>query len=718
MAELVALGAPALPRLRDALKDPFAAHARPHAEECIKWIDGPEATDLVRAVLRQVARRQPDGTAAALLAFLTTAGDEALVEEARLALVATAVRAGRVDPALEEAAVKDPDPLRRQLAVEALVESGDRAVIRRLLREPSRETRVRAAGLRLDAGDPEAVPVLVELLEPANSPEARAALDHLQRLAGPLGPAQEANAAPRRETWAAWWGGLSDEALLKYLRDRTPDVDPGKIPDLVRLLGAKSFRAREKAEADLVHLRGLAVPHLERALVDADLELRRRAERCLQAIHTAPDAGMSSAHLRLVGLRGPAGAARAVLGFAAFADSESVTEEARGALRLLARSDPGAAPLLRAALADRAAPRRALAAEVLAEMSGEADLKALRKLLEDPEPLVRHRAALGLAARGEREAVPAMIALLTVLPQEQAWQVEDALRRLADAKTPPDAPPETDAAGRARSRQLWEQWWARHGGEADLTALRRRPAELGLTLLSLWESGANLNYLVEMGRDRQQRWRINDLGYAFDFIVLPGNRLLMAEHNKHRVTERNFRGEVLWEFSINSPINCQRLPNGHVFVASADRCVIVDRQKNEVLKVDRHGGLMGGQRMRDGKIVLVNGSGKCFVLDPSGVLLREFQVEGSMNNYGGIQELPGGRFLLAQHDRNRVTEYDLEGKRVWSAESPSPNFATRLGNGHTLVGSQDNRSLTELDREGKIVSRYEPGVSVWRVRRR
>ena len=39
-------------------------------------------------------------------------------------------------------------------------------------------------------------------------------------------------------------------------------------------------------------------------------------------------------------------------------------------------------------------------------------------------------------------------------------------------------------------------------------------------------------------------------------------------------------------------------------------------------------------------------------------------------------------------------------------------------NGHTLVGSQDNRSLTELDREGKIVSRYEPGVSVWRVRRR
>src|SRR5205085_7635236 len=136
----------------------------------------------------------------------------------------------------------------------------------------------------------------------------------------------------------------------------------------------------------------------------------------------------------------------------------------------------------------------------------------------------------------------------------------------------------------------WDSWWKEQGDKADLSGLQRRAAELGLTLVSLWDNAGNSNSVVEMGRDQKQRWKIGDLGYVFDFVVLPGNRLLMTENTRHKVTERNFKGEVLWSYEINSPINCQRLPNGHTFIVAQDRAVIVDRDRKEVLKVDRHGG--------------------------------------------------------------------------------------------------------------------------------
>ena len=78
------------------------------------------------------------------------------------------------------------------------------------------------------------------------------------------------------------------------------------------------------------------------------------------------------------------------------------------------------------------------------------------------------------------------------------------------------APVGGDAAAQQKWRDLWADWWKAHGERADLSLLRSRPAELGLTLLSLWDSAANQNYLVEMGRDKKHRWRTAILGVITD----------------------------------------------------------------------------------------------------------------------------------------------------------------------------------------------------------
>jgi HEAT repeat protein len=715
--ELVAFGSTAAPALRDALKNTGLNKAKPIVEDCLRWIDGPDAAALTRAVVRTLGQRKPAGTLPVLLSFLPHADEEAIADDARQILTALAVRDGKPNPDLIDTALKEADLPRRHAAIEIVCQAELRETIRKLYRDASRDIRLRTANIRLEQGDIEAVEVFIDLLGEPASPEARGALDSLQRLAGPLATDPALGMPPKRAAWTDWWKGITDESMLKYFRDRTPNIDPDTIADIVELLGSKTFRVRQKAESDLIKLRGLSIPHLERALKDPDLEVRRRAERCLESIRSAPEAPLSAAWVRLLGLRRPADAAKILLAFVAFADADSVVEEARQTLRLLVKDNRSVVAVLRTGLSEKSPQRRGLAAEVLAEFGGPEHLPALRKLLGDFEPLVRLRVAMGLALRQEREAIPILIDLLGMLPLEQAWPVEDSLRRIAGSKAPVVPLDETQAA-RQGCRTAWSTWWKELGGKSDLTALQRRPTELGLTLASLWESGTDKCCVVEMGRDQKQRWKIEGLGYVFDFVVLPGNRLLMTENTKGRVTERNFKGEVLWQYDIAGPINCQRLPNGHTFICTSDRAVIVDRQKNEVLKVDRQSGLMGGQRFRDGRIVVLTGGGQCSVFDPRGEILKQFQIEGGMSNYGGVQELANGRFMIAQHDRNTVSEYDLDGKLMWKAESPSPNFATRLANGNTLVGSQDNRSLIELDRDGKQVSRYEPGFSVWRVRRR
>ncbi|WP_195731239.1 MerR family transcriptional regulator [Streptomyces albidoflavus] len=75
----------------------------------------------------------------------------------------------------------------------------------------------------------------------------------------------------------------------------------------------------------------------------------------------------------------------------------------------LARSDGGAAGLLADALGSPEAAVRERAVETLAELPGEGPARQLREALGHPDPVVRGHAALALGARGEAEAVPALL---------------------------------------------------------------------------------------------------------------------------------------------------------------------------------------------------------------------------------------------------------------------------------------------------------------------
>src|SRR5262245_42432413 len=77
--------------------------------------------------------------------------------------------------------------------------------------------------------------------------------------------------------------------LLTWFRQRTPNqADRRIIEEQIRNLASRSFPVRERA-FEALRKRGVpAIPYLKTALTSSDLEVARRAERCLAKTERVP----------------------------------------------------------------------------------------------------------------------------------------------------------------------------------------------------------------------------------------------------------------------------------------------------------------------------------------------------------------------------------------------------------------------------------------------
>jgi hypothetical protein len=518
-------------------------------------------------------------------------------------------------------------------------------------------------------------------------------------------------------------------SLLEFLRKRTLSAaGVENIRDLVRQLGDSSYRVRTRASADLVARGAVAVPFLRQALDQTDLEIRYRAEQCLRQIENG-DASVAipAAVVRLLAVRKPQGVSQALLDYLPFAQNEAVREDVETALTAVAVREGQPDPVLVQALDSKELRRRAAAAAALCRAGQGA---SARKLLQDDDPLVRFTVALELANRGVKEAVPVLVDLLDQLPPHPAWQGEDLLLRLAGDQAPA-VELGRDAAAHRKCREAWTLWWQQRSEQVNLTRLHEPPPLLGYTLLVLLDAGK----IMELDAQDHPRFQFDGLQKPLDAQMLPGERVLVAEHDASRVTERNRKGEILWEKVLvggdqvpEGPLMAQRLPNGNTFVATERRLLEVDREGREVFQYVRppvegmrplSEGFMRAVKLSHGQIAFVTNVLRRFVrIDSSG---KELQTMPAMvtTSGGRIEVLPNYHVVIPERQANRVMEYSPEGQVVWQASFPEPVAAVRLPNGHTLVTSyRVERGAVELDTDGKEVWQYSTSTRVTRAFRR
>ncbi len=441
---------------------------------------------------------------------------------------------------------------------------------------------------------------------------------------------------------------------------------------------------------------------LREALKNSELEVVRRAQRCIQRIEEEPAHRLPGAALRLLALRKPAKAAETLLAYLPFAEDETLPE-AQSALNLLALHDGKPDPALLRALANVRPKVRAAAAEALAHAKGPEARPTIRKLLGDADLTVRLRVALALAPR-DAQAIPVLIRLIADLQDDQARQVHDFLAPLAGEKAPPH--PDDNAEARKKSSAAWAAWWKDNAAKADLAKLTNPHQQfLGHTVIAEYGTGR----IVELGRDRKPRWSFAGTQNPVDAWLLPNNRVLVAEYSGPKVSMRDLKGTILWQKQVTGqPHNVQPLPNGHTFIATNVQLLEVDRTGKEVFTLNQGqlnvGGFTGGYRAKNGHIICMGQNGQCVRLDAKGKQLKSFNT--GLNN-AWMDLLANGHILIATNGSNKIAEYNPDGKLILELDVPQVSMATGLPNGNILAASNATGRVIEMDRRGRIIWEFK-----------
>jgi hypothetical protein len=367
--------------------------------------------------------------------------------------------------------------------------------------------------------------------------------------------------------------------LLDFFRKRTlPSPDPGAIKALIKQLDHDEFSVREQATEELVKYRRFAEPLLLEALKRPDSrELTRRAQGCLERIRSGDEA-LEAAVARQIAVAGPVGAAEVLLAFGPLVVQPTVLEEVQAALAAVAMKD-GQHHAIVAALEDKLALKRAMAAVALVRAGGADERTRARVLLKDSDDEVRYRVGMALTIAGDKEAVPVLIDLLLELPEEQAWDVENLLIRLAD-DNPPAQPFGPVAAKRKAARDYWAGWWATEEPKIDLAARKLNVPSIERTVgmwvnvdnrtrgvtrtlitrdgkglwIETWGACGSLQAPVEsvlgkvaLGRRGEARW---DHGFKLTHskVSIKQGQLVMEEFNEFKDgTNRDYRARYVFQ---------------------------------------------------------------------------------------------------------------------------------------------------------------------------
>ncbi len=509
--------------------------------------------------------------------------------------------------------------------------------------------------------------------------------------------------------------------LVDALKKRIPSPEViARFKQHVTHLGKSVYSERIIAQRELVAsgpvVRALAETLLRETLADA--ETAGRLRQVLAKFPADRDNASAAAIARLIARDKPAGSLAVLFDFVPYATNEEVRQSVQHAINATAFVNEAPMPIVVEMLTSKEASQRAAAGEALVRNLGIAAKERLGGLLKDPDPRIRFQLGLALTEKFDKSGLPILIESLASMPEDRVDAALEALYQVA-GENAPDSIYTGQTSAEAFTAD-WRKWYDANQAKLDLAKQFARE-ELGFTILGVTATKANTkNKIYEVNKEKTTRWEFDGPRYAVDIQILGPNRMLVAEYFDRRVTERDFKGNILWQAHANMPICCQRINNGSTFIATRQGLAIVDRDGRDVFTwLSPGASIVAAYRKRNGEIVVVTSGGRCQLLNSQGGELKSFSLGGAVYSLGGqIEVLPNGRVLVPLYNNNIVAEFDWEGKRHWQVKVPTPVSTTRLRNGNTLVTCSLNYRIVEFDPAGREVWSLHTDGRPFRARRR
>jgi HEAT repeat protein len=514
----------------------------------------------------------------------------------------------------------------------------------------------------------------------------------------------------------------SGAELLAIRRDRTPTPEIiERFDKQVRRLKSAAYVDRHKATAELTKMGPVVRPLLDNLLRDihADPETVSRLRHVLEKFPADKDAAATSAAARLIARDKLPNSLPTLFAFAPYVSNESVRQDIQAAINAVSYIDKKPVSLILNSLKDANPARRAAAAEALVR-AGKPAADYLAPLLADADPLVRYQLGTALIEKNDKRGVRMLIDSLEHSTPERIENAVELLSRVAGEHAP-DVYYQGKHSVAALSA-AWRKWQTNYDGDLDLAKALAR-TELGFTVITTSGIGVNVkNKIFELGPPPEQaiRWQFDGPRNPLDVQIIGPDRLLVVEYLDQRITERDFKGTVLKQFTASLPVACQRLPNGQTFIVTRRMLKIVDAEGKDVFTwMPQPPNITTATRLRNGQIAVVTSGGKCQLLDAKGQELKSFLMGGVIYVMGGnIDILPNGKVLAPLYNLNTIVEFDWAGNKHWQANINRPTSVSRLANGNTLVTCSFDSRVVELDRNGAEVWSYRTEGRPFRARRR
>jgi hypothetical protein len=183
-------------------------------------------------------------------------------------------------------------------------------------------------------------------------------------------------------------------------------------------------------------------------------------------------------------------------------------------------------------------------------------------------------------------------------------------------------------------------------------------------------------------------------------------------------------GKLVWQYSIpmKTPSggiqefdDVTMLSNGNIAFACMSGAGIITPEKKILWKFECPPGTECHSCQPIGKdsvLIAVNGTpAKLLVINTTtGNILKEILIPTTTTSshvqYRHVRMTANSTIIVPQLAENKVVEYTLEGKEIWSVQAKSPWAAVRLDNGNTLISGDWSGYAREVNTRGDTIWEY------------